>query len=82
MRGSKYITTVIQLPNDPAARQKICDTLKVGGLFHGGRVTGMSAEDEMSLLQQIEAHVDFDPQILEDARAAICALSDPAPADS
>lgn len=53
-----YVTVVVQLPDDPAQREKILGQFQVGGDFHGGRVTAMSTEDEITVVELMEARLD------------------------
>lgn len=64
MSKSKYITVVIRMPDDAADKKKVHDGLKLIEPFQ----TAMSLEDEMTLLEMIEQHDDFEPHIAEDAR--------------
>lgn len=50
---NKFLTVVIQMPEDIASRKAISEALQLGGEFHGGRITGMSLEDEMTMNEQL-----------------------------
>lgn len=65
----EYMTVVIRLPEDIGDRKKISSALHIGNMFHGGQITAMSVEDEMTVLELIESHDDFDHEIAEHARA-------------
>ena len=63
---SSYLTLVIQMPdNDPDAKARIQEGLRILDPYR----TAMSLEDEMTVLELIERHEDFDDGIAEDARA-------------
>lgn len=73
---TQYITAVIKVAekqpskgNFHVARTDLVDIFKVGSCFNGGEVTAMSLEDEMTILEFIENHPDFDQSIGEEARA-------------
>jgi hypothetical protein len=68
-KGTDYLTVVIRMPKDAEDRKRLSATLQLGGKFCGGQITGMSLEDEMTVLECIEQHEDFDESIAEDARA-------------
>lgn len=68
-KGSDYLTVVIRMPKDAENRKKISSELRLGEQFHGGQITAMSLEDEMTVLELIEQHEDFEPHIAEEARA-------------
>lgn len=68
-KGTDYLTVVIRMPKDAKDRKRLSTTLKLGGEFCGGQITGMSMEDEMTVLELIEQHEDFDTAIADDARA-------------
>lgn len=49
----EYLTVVIQLPPDKESRKKISSELRLGENFHGGRITGMSLADELTLNEEL-----------------------------
>jgi hypothetical protein len=53
--ASEYLTVVIRLPEDRQQRETIAQTLRVGESFHGGRITAMSLEDEITVIELLEA---------------------------
>ena len=65
MSDSRYVTVVIRMPDNAADKKKVQDGLKLIEPFR----TAMSLEDEMTVLELIEQHDDFEPHITEDARA-------------
>lgn len=67
---SHYVTLVIRMPEDEADKQKVSDALDQLKPFK----TGMSIEDEMTVLELIENHEDFDASIADEARAQTLAL--------
>lgn len=62
---SKYVTLVIRMPEDPAEKQQVSQAMKALEPFR----TAMSLEDEMTVLELIEQHPDFDESIAVEARA-------------
>lgn len=62
---SKYVTIVIRIPEGEAEKQQVSKAMKSLDPFK----TGMSLEDEMTVLEMIEQHEDFDATIADDARA-------------
>lgn len=48
------LTVVIRLPENLEDRKKISDALQIGGRFHGGDITAMSCEDEISINEFLE----------------------------
>jgi hypothetical protein len=66
---ANYMTIVVRLPADNGATAKVCQSLRLGGDLHGAEITGLSMEDEMTILELIEQHEDFDPVIADEARA-------------
>ncbi len=70
---SKYTTIVIRMPEDSEGRAQVAAGLNLLKPHQ----TGMSLEDEMTLLERIEAHEDFPAHIAEEARAAMKASSVP-----
>ena len=68
-KSTDYMTVVFRMPKDSESRKRFSTALQLGGSFHGGEITGMSLEDEMTVLELIEQHEDFDTAIADDARA-------------
>ena len=71
MSKNEVCAYVIRLPDDPEARtlvQQALDTLKP-------YATGMSLEDEMTVLDLIEQHPDFDTSIADEARKQAKAMT-------
>lgn len=64
----KYVTYVIALPEDAEATSAIVNGLRDLVEGKGGEITGMSDEDEMTVLDFIEQHKDFKDYIAKDAR--------------
>ena len=62
---SKYVTIVIRMPENEANKQQVSEAMKSLDPFK----TAMSLEDEMTVLEMIEQHEDFDTTIADDARA-------------
>lgn len=62
---SDYVTIVIRMPKEAAERSKAKAGLKMLEPYQ----TGMSMEDEMTILELIEAHPEFQDHIAEEARA-------------
>jgi hypothetical protein len=62
-----YLTVVIQLPDDPEQRKAVTAVLPLSGNFHGGRITAMSLEDEISVNELLEEKLDSDD--VDEARA-------------
>lgn len=61
-----YMTVVIQLPDDPQQRETIARTLPLAGTFHGGQITALSLEDEITVNELLEELLDSDD--VDDAR--------------
>lgn len=61
---SKYITIVVRVPDEASAKEQFSAALKSIQPFQ----TAMSMEDEMTALELIEGHEDFDPAIATEAR--------------
>lgn len=61
---SKYITLVIRMPEGQAEKQQIQQAMKSLEPF----LTAKSLEDEMTVLELIEQHPDFDGAIADEAR--------------
>lgn len=62
-----YLTVVIQLPDDPEQRKAVTAALPLSGNFHGGRITAMSLEDEITVNEILEEKLDSDE--VDEARA-------------
>ena len=62
---SKYITIVIRMPEDVEGTAQVQQGLK----FLEPHKTAMSLEDEMTVLELIEGHEDFQEHVAADARA-------------
>ncbi len=67
---SSYLTLVIQIPDNDPDKARIQEGLRILEPYR----TAMSLEDEMTVLELIEQHEDFDDDIAEDARAKAKAL--------
>lgn len=68
---SSYTTLVIQTPdNDPDAKARIQEGLRMLEPY----CIAMSLEDEMTVLDLIEQHDDFEDYIADEARAKTKAL--------
>lgn len=67
---SKYVTIVIRMPDAEADKQKV----KIAMNSLQPYQTAMSLEDEMTVLEMIEQHEDFDSNIADEARAKTLAL--------
>lgn len=61
---SEYVTLVIRKPQDSTDAKKVQEALEALRPFQ----TGMSLEDEMTVLEMIEQHPEFDETIAKDAR--------------
>lgn len=61
---SKYVTIVIRMPDNAEGKRNVQGGLKLIEPFQ----TAMSLEDEMTVLELIEQHEDFDQSIAEEAR--------------
>ncbi len=70
------ITVVIELPQDKGQRTQIVDALRIGGEFHGGHVTAMSFEDEMTVLELLEELEEVDGDTVQEIREKVKALHD------
>ena len=66
---SSYVTYVIRLPDSQEAKSAIVNGVRELVEKQGGRITGVSAEDELTVLDIIEQHEDFDERIADEARA-------------
>lgn len=62
---SNYVTLVLRMPEDEAQKQEVQRAIK---LLEPHR-TAMSLEDEMTVLELIEQHPDFNEYIADEARA-------------
>lgn len=67
---SKYVTIVVRMPADEVGKAAVQQALN---LLEPHR-TAMSLEDEMSKLEMIEQHPDFDERIAEDAAKQVSEL--------
>lgn len=67
---SKYMTIVVRLPSDEAGM----DSVKKALTLLAPHQTAMSMEDEMTTLEMIEQHPDFDDGIAEDARRKVAEM--------
>ena len=65
MKKSKYVTVVIRMPDCEEDIRKVREGLAIIQPFQ----TAMSLEDEMTVLELIEQHEDFDSAIGDEARA-------------
>lgn len=61
---SQYITVVVRVPNDDDGKKTLHAGLDAIKPFQ----TAMSLEDEMTVLELIEQHNDFDGNIADEAR--------------
>lgn len=68
---SNYTTSVIRLPDNPVSSRAIMEGMRQLVERHGGEITGASKEDEMSVLDMIEQHEDFDGYIADEARVRV-----------
>ncbi|MFM0610254.1 hypothetical protein PQR05_37825 [Paraburkholderia sediminicola] len=68
-----YLTVVIQLPDDPQQRKAVTSALPLSGNFHGGRITAMSLEDEITVNELLEEKLDGDE--VDEARVEAKALA-------
>lgn len=62
---SNYVTIVIRMPDDAAQKAEVNRALKQ----LEPHKTGMSLDDEMTVLEMIEQHPDFPEYIADEARA-------------
>lgn len=67
---SDYVTVVIRMPKDSEDKKQVQEGLKLIQPFQ----TGMSLEDEMTVLELIEQHDDFSEYIADEARAKAAEL--------
>jgi len=70
MELAKYVTVVIRMPEDAASIEKVHEGLQL----LKPHKTAMSLEDEMTVLELIEQHEDFEPHIADEARAKAAEL--------
>lgn len=66
---STFVTYVIRLPETQEAKSGIVNGVRDLVEKHGGVITGVSNEDEMTILDMIENHQDFPEYIVDEARA-------------
>ena len=58
-----HMTIVIQLPCDEEKRSEIVHMLSVGNAYHGGLVTAVSSEDEITRIERYESlYGDLPPE--------------------
>lgn len=67
---SHYTTLVFRLPDDQEGKARIAEAMRLLEPYQ----TGMSLEDEMTVLELIEQHDDFEDYIADEARAKAKAL--------
>lgn len=63
----KYVSVVIELPEDAEARSTVLNSLPLFGEFHGGRITAVYAGDAITENELFEQHVG--PEIVREVRA-------------
>lgn len=68
---SKYFTLVIRMPEGEREKQQVSQAMRALQPFQ----TAMSLEDEMTVLELIEQHPDFDASIAEEARVQAAKLA-------
>lgn len=68
-----YMTVVIQLPDDAEKRETLTRLFKCSEEFHGGRITAMSLEDEITVNELLEAKLDSDD--VDEARTQAKAIA-------
>ena len=61
---AEYVTIVVKVPDNEAEKDQLNKGMKMIQPFQ----TAMSLEDEMTILEMIEQHEDFDPSIGDTAR--------------
>lgn len=54
---SRFLTVVIQLPDDQQQRVTIVQSLPLFGPYHGGEITGMYAGDAISENEILEGYI-------------------------
>lgn len=69
---AEFLTVVIQLPEGKESRKQIASALQLDGNFHGGRVTAMSLEDELTLNEQLIELCD--PSLVEEAQKNVAKI--------
>ena len=67
---SNYTTIVIRVPKDAAGMRQVFNGLKYLEPYQ----TGISLEDELTFLDCLMQHEDFDQNIAEDARQMVAEL--------
>ena len=67
---SNYMTIVIRMPSDEAGKATVQQALSILEPHQ----TAMSLEDEMTKLEMIEQHPEFDEHIAEDAAKQVAEL--------
>lgn len=65
---SAFVTYVIRLPEAQDAKRAVTTGVRELVESHGGEITGMSNEDEMTVLDLIERHEDIQGHIVDEAR--------------
>lgn len=61
---SNHVTIVVRMPEGEVEKQQVAKAMALLEPFK----TGMSLEDEMTVLEMIEQHEDFDATIADEAR--------------
>lgn len=69
----RYMTAVIELPEDKEAAKAVVHALPLFGSFHGGTVTAVYAGDAISENEIFERNAD--PRLVQAVRAEVAALS-------
>ncbi|MDU8500306.1 hypothetical protein RYB01_14100 [Pseudomonas syringae] len=69
MSLNNFVTYVIRMPNDIAARSALTTELNEAVIRNGGELTGTSLEDEITLNELFEARMN-DLDVQEARRAA------------
>lgn len=73
---SKFVTYVIQLPSSNDSKAVINGGIRALVEANGGRITGQSAEDEMTLSEKFEARLpEWEVQEARDEAAAVAAAN-------
>lgn len=67
---SNYLTIVVRIPDDEDMNGHVSSALEQLNPY----ITGRSLEDEMTVLELIEQHGDFDSHIADEARAKAAEL--------
>ena len=65
---SAFVTYVIRLPEAQDAKRAVTAGVRELVESHGGEITRMSNEDEMTVLDLIERHEDIQGHIVDEAR--------------